>query len=178
MRGLGALIHLQPVADIPSKGAHSIRWGDPMVWVAAAIVFVALLYLYPRWTAYGVLASSLIAGAVVAYRELPKYLDEYLHNVAEEKVEVTFQLDPRSCPQEDFSLYTRTFNRSDRVVNVVRFSINAKRQGYSRGLGYEYYSDKILQPGGREEVCNPSRYGIPDDELILEFIYKSVEFQP
>ncbi len=127
-----------------------------MEWIAAAIIFVALLYLFPRavgWTL--VLAVVIALGAGALY-----WWQYYVEEAEVAKVVPTFQADAGTtrCKPE-FPLFLGFVNGSTRTIKSINFGVTIRRKGYSGEIGNfaAVTQDKILAPGEEFGLC----YAVP-----------------
>lgn len=148
-----------------------------MGWLAAALIFIALLYFFPRWMGYGLVVAAILAAGAGVYWGL----HEYQKNREKDKVQANLRLDKTTC-RSDFPIFAGFVNGSGNVVTSIHYSINVKRKGYSGVIGSIplLESDKILQPGEGHGLCYAMpelKPPTPEEQLIFELAYKSVYFQ-
>lgn len=112
------------------------------------------------------------------------WFEDKQRQAEEDKVEMTVRYDLDECP-EDFPLFVKILNNSDRTINSVDFDIRITRKGYSKNLAEwgDYGSDKIIEPGSGWESCwkyklqaEYERYNNPDN-LNFTIGYKYIYFQ-
>jgi hypothetical protein len=129
-----------------------------MVWVAAAIVFVALLVLFPRAVGYMLLGVAILGVGAGGYLWWSNASD----SAAAEKVIATLRYDTTGC-QRDFPVFVGFVNRSARTVKSIYFGVTIRRKGYSNTVGSlpSLTQDKILGPGEGFGWC----YAMPDTSI-------------
>lgn len=153
-----------------------------VIWVAAAIVFVALLALYPRFTIGAVLVAS--AGGAI-------FIGLLLYNANQPRAVMTYdddlvtpqiRIDSSICSEPKFPIFVAFINNSTKTVKSVLFSVDVKQKGFSSALGTITLAtnDKILAPKEGYGFCyampSLSRQ-IPVEDMNFELQYKSISFQ-
>jgi hypothetical protein len=150
-----------------------------MVWLAAAVVFVALLVLFPRAVGYTLLAAVVLgacAGGVLWWFNM---MDE----AASQKVQANFRYDAANTNcRPDYPISLGFVNTSDRTVKSIYFGVTLRRKGYSGSIGSlsSLTHDKILTPGQSFGFCYampPTTIPVSPSELELEASFKYVTWQ-
>lgn len=149
-----------------------------MEWIAAAIVFVALLYLFPRAVGATLALAVVISLGIGAFFWWQSFVDQR----AAAQVMPTFEVDVgASRCRPEFPVYLGFVNNSGRTVRSIDFGVIIRRKGYSNAIGsfISLTQDKILTPGEGFGFC----YAMPTlsvattpGELEFEPSFKSVRW--
>jgi len=148
-----------------------------MAWIAAAIVLVASLAIFPRALGYT------LSGAVALGLGLAGFLwwQSSADDAASAKVQPTIQYDVTRC-KPGYPIYVGFVNNSDRTVKSINFSVTLRRKGYSGEIGSlsSLNYDKTLNPGESFWLC----YAMPvtrgdanPSEIEFDVLYKYVTWQ-
>lgn len=147
-----------------------------MAWLAAAIVFVVLLIMFPRLVGAALLvvvcAAAVIGIGIWANSD---------RQAKEEAGVVAYMGIGQGCPATH-PVMVGFSNNGKRVVEAVTFSVDIKRRGFSSNIAAVTYqtSDKILQPGESYALCYaPYFYGQSRslENAELSMATKSVKFR-
>lgn len=124
-----------------------------MEWIAAAIVFVFLLWRFPRWTLIGIAsvgvigASAFWIGIVSDKRSSERYRTELARYTS------TVSYGDPSCRPE-YPLMVKLFNGNDFTVNSMYVRVVAKAPGRSSSLYDQLISsDFIMGPSKGSAGC-------------------------
>lgn len=138
-----------------------------MEWLAAALVFIALLYFYPKWVGYGLVIALGFGGCA----GLAIWFFSAQEEAERNKVEATIRNDATVCGAE-FPIFAGFVNNSSRTVLTISFAIELRKRGYSGEVGRisSLSHDKILKPGESFGRC----YKLP----ALETAISTTEIEP
>lgn len=148
-----------------------------MAWLAAAIVFIALLYFYPRFVGYSLAAVVFLGGL----GGLVLWFFSAREEAEKAKVEATIRYEKKLCAAE-FPIFAGFVNNSSRTVQSVSFSIEFRERGYSSEIGRLSLltEDKIMKPSegfGRCYKLPELKSAVPLDEIELSIPYKTITFE-
>lgn len=128
-----------------------------MEWIAAAIVFVGFLVVYPRLTLYStitvVVTAVVVVVSVVSYNSYSDYRQNA--KIAEERAKVTASGEFGSplC-NEQYPVLVKINNGTDRDIVETKFKLILKRDGHSDTIDYaNYLTDKIFPPHTSSYIC-------------------------
>lgn len=125
-----------------------------MVWIAAAIIIVFLLWRYPKFTLMGV--AGLAAIAVIAGIGLFLYDEKEDRARAAEKsnILVSASIANEHCVDPNYPLWISAYNRNDFSIDAVSVEVEATQPGHSKVLYHNYFEqDRILKHAEGYAAC-------------------------
>jgi hypothetical protein len=114
--------------------------------VADAVqTFRAISWLIVKWSLIAIgsllVLTGLVVGGYFAYKWYT--YDRHISNTG-----FAVEFSEKYCSTPGFPIYVSVANGSDRTINSVTFTLEAKRKGYSGNIAAynSYASDKIIPP--------------------------------
>ena len=148
-----------------------------MVWLAAALVLIFLLWMFPRTTGFILLGVVVIGALGAGYAWFESQQKEALAA----RVVPAVRYDLGNC-EPNLPLFVGFVNNTNKTISSIYFGVTVRRRGYSGQIGYisSQSYDKILAPGEGYGLCHsmPDLSVKPDTtRLEFEVSPKYVTFQ-
>lgn len=123
--------------------------------------------------AYGFISISLIVAAILAYEKYYRMERDKLN----EQITIEYSVleSENYCDMKIYPYLFTITNNSNKVVNLVEFNVEVRRNGYSKKINrrLNLEVDKILNPNERYSNCF---YAEADDYSTRKIYDKNVNF--
>ncbi|PDS61388.1 hypothetical protein CO653_33355 [Rhizobium anhuiense] len=125
-----------------------------MGWIAASIVFVFLLWRFPRYTIIGAACLLLIAGVGFGLSILNDNQNAARRRDENSKVELIVSATDVHCTDPQYPIWIATVNRNPFTIASITVHVSANKPDHSSFL-YDAYvtSDRILKPQDGYAAC-------------------------
>lgn len=128
-----------------------------MEWIAAAIVFVFLMWKWPRNTLIGLGVCVLAVGGWILYMFSEEEYQTAQQNKLYAGIERDGVVSVANCGDK-YPLLVRFKNNTQKTITKIVWRPSVRRSGHSSELNEysyidEYTNDKILQPGDATRDC-------------------------